>query len=171
MSLYPGDFVHVSLNHLQVWWAASDLGWVVGHSYICYGPLLHGNSTVLYEVRSCRQDLVSKKNYCSIANSSKCQICAIKHELYNLQSWTCQVTVSAGYLVLLALQAEYVHIWLMTPVYVALDSVQDVVNPVAMFDSGSSAPLSCRIQLVKEFYWFESFSVVLKQYLNVNITT
>ncbi|KAM9312767.1 acyl-CoA synthetase short-chain family member 3, mitochondrial [Gastrophryne carolinensis] len=33
----------------EVWWAASDLGWVVGHSYICYGPLLHGNSTVLYE--------------------------------------------------------------------------------------------------------------------------
>lgn len=33
-----------------MWWAASDLGWVVGHSYICYGPLLHGNPTVLYEV-------------------------------------------------------------------------------------------------------------------------
>ncbi|KAI3366658.1 hypothetical protein L3Q82_009347, partial [Scortum barcoo] len=37
------------LNPGDVWWAASDLGWVVGHSYICYGPLLHGNSTVLYE--------------------------------------------------------------------------------------------------------------------------
>lgn len=35
-----------------MWWAASDLGWVVGHSYICYGPLLHGNTTVLYEVWS-----------------------------------------------------------------------------------------------------------------------
>ncbi|KTG41476.1 hypothetical protein cypCar_00014676 [Cyprinus carpio] len=33
----------------EVWWAASDLGWVVGHSYICYGPLLHGSTTVLYE--------------------------------------------------------------------------------------------------------------------------
>uniref|UniRef100_A0A8C6P2D6 Acyl-CoA synthetase short-chain family member 3, mitochondrial n=1 Tax=Nothobranchius furzeri TaxID=105023 RepID=A0A8C6P2D6_NOTFU len=33
----------------KVWWAASDLGWVVGHSYICYGPLLHGTSSVLYE--------------------------------------------------------------------------------------------------------------------------
>uniref|UniRef100_A0A672LQB3 Acyl-CoA synthetase short-chain family member 3, mitochondrial n=1 Tax=Sinocyclocheilus grahami TaxID=75366 RepID=A0A672LQB3_SINGR len=33
----------------KVWWTASDLGWVVGHSYICYGPLLHGNTTVLYE--------------------------------------------------------------------------------------------------------------------------
>ncbi|XP_063536075.1 acyl-CoA synthetase short-chain family member 3, mitochondrial [Cydia strobilella] len=32
-----------------VWWAASDLGWVVGHSYICYGPLLAGLTTVLYE--------------------------------------------------------------------------------------------------------------------------
>ncbi|XP_047246030.1 acyl-CoA synthetase short-chain family member 3, mitochondrial isoform X2 [Girardinichthys multiradiatus] len=37
------------LNPGDVWWAASDLGWVVGHSYICYGPLLHGNSTILYE--------------------------------------------------------------------------------------------------------------------------
>ncbi|CAM4469175.1 unnamed protein product [Lepidochelys olivacea] len=33
----------------EVWWAASDLGWVVGHSYVCYAPLLHGNTTVLYE--------------------------------------------------------------------------------------------------------------------------
>ncbi|XP_077195051.1 acyl-CoA synthetase short-chain family member 3, mitochondrial isoform X2 [Paroedura picta] len=37
------------LRPKEVWWAASDLGWVVGHSYICYGPLLHGNTTVLYE--------------------------------------------------------------------------------------------------------------------------
>ena len=28
---------------------ASDLGWVVGHSYICYAPLIHGNTTVLFE--------------------------------------------------------------------------------------------------------------------------
>ncbi|XP_061618274.1 acyl-CoA synthetase short-chain family member 3, mitochondrial isoform X2 [Phyllopteryx taeniolatus] len=33
----------------EVWWAASDLGWVVGHSYICYAPLLHGNVSILYE--------------------------------------------------------------------------------------------------------------------------
>ncbi len=33
----------------DVYWAASDIGWVVGHSYIVYGPLLHGNTTVLYE--------------------------------------------------------------------------------------------------------------------------
>jgi propionyl-CoA synthetase len=33
----------------EVFWAASDLGWAVGHSFMVYGPLLHGNTTVLYE--------------------------------------------------------------------------------------------------------------------------
>ena len=33
----------------EVYWAASDIGWVVGHSYIVYGPLLHGCTTILYE--------------------------------------------------------------------------------------------------------------------------
>jgi propionyl-CoA synthetase len=33
----------------DVFWAASDVGWVVGHSYIVYGPLLAGCSTILYE--------------------------------------------------------------------------------------------------------------------------
>jgi propionyl-CoA synthetase len=33
----------------EVYWAASDLGWAVGHSYIVYGPLAHGNTTILYE--------------------------------------------------------------------------------------------------------------------------
>ncbi len=33
----------------EVFWAASDVGWVVGHSYIVYGPLLHGNTTLVYE--------------------------------------------------------------------------------------------------------------------------
>jgi propionyl-CoA synthetase len=33
----------------DVYWAASDIGWVVGHSYIVYGPLLQGCATVLYE--------------------------------------------------------------------------------------------------------------------------
>jgi len=33
----------------EVFWAASDIGWVVGHSYIVYAPLLHGCTTVLYE--------------------------------------------------------------------------------------------------------------------------
>ena len=33
----------------EVFWAASDVGWVVGHSYIVYGQLLHGCTTVIYE--------------------------------------------------------------------------------------------------------------------------
>ncbi len=33
----------------DVFWAASDVGWVVGHSYIVYAPLLHGATTVMYE--------------------------------------------------------------------------------------------------------------------------
>ncbi|WP_328644879.1 propionyl-CoA synthetase [Amycolatopsis sp. NBC_00348] len=37
--VHPGD----------VWWTASDVGWVVGHSYIVYAPLLAGATTVLYE--------------------------------------------------------------------------------------------------------------------------
>jgi propionyl-CoA synthetase len=37
--IQPGD----------IWWTASDVGWVVGHSYIVYAPLLIGATTVLYE--------------------------------------------------------------------------------------------------------------------------
>ncbi len=33
----------------EVFWAASDIGWVVGHSYVVYGPLLTGNTTILFE--------------------------------------------------------------------------------------------------------------------------
>jgi len=33
----------------ETWWAASDVGWVVGHSYIVYGPLFHGNASILFE--------------------------------------------------------------------------------------------------------------------------
>ena len=33
----------------EVYWAASDVGWVVGHSYIVYAPLLNGNTTVMFE--------------------------------------------------------------------------------------------------------------------------
>src|SRR6516165_3117314 len=38
-NIRPGD----------VWWTASDVGWVVGHSYICYAPLLIGATSVMYE--------------------------------------------------------------------------------------------------------------------------
>ncbi len=38
----------------EVYWAASDVGWVVGHSYIVYGPLIQGCPTVLYEGKPVR---------------------------------------------------------------------------------------------------------------------
>ena len=37
------------VNPGDVYWAASDVGWVVGHSYICYAPLIHGNTTIVFE--------------------------------------------------------------------------------------------------------------------------
>ncbi|MGB1235009.1 MAG: propionyl-CoA synthetase [Planktomarina sp.] len=40
---------HYDVQPGEVFWAASDVGWVVGHSYICYAPLLHGAATVVYE--------------------------------------------------------------------------------------------------------------------------
>ncbi len=33
----------------EVFWAASDVGWVVGHSYICYAPLIYGATTIVFE--------------------------------------------------------------------------------------------------------------------------
>jgi len=47
--------LHWSMKNLygvepgEVWWCASDVGWVVGHSYIVYGPLIYGATSVLYE--------------------------------------------------------------------------------------------------------------------------
>lgn len=38
-----------NMNPGEVFWAASDVGWVVGHSYIVYGPLLAGCTTIIYE--------------------------------------------------------------------------------------------------------------------------
>jgi propionyl-CoA synthetase len=40
---------HYNIDPGEVFWAASDVGWVVGHSYICYAPLLHGATTLVYE--------------------------------------------------------------------------------------------------------------------------
>jgi propionyl-CoA synthetase len=40
---------HYGIDPGEVFWAASDVGWVVGHSYIVYAPLLHGCATILYE--------------------------------------------------------------------------------------------------------------------------
>ena len=43
-----------NINENDVFWAASDVGWVVGHSYICYAPLLMGCTTVVYEGKPIR---------------------------------------------------------------------------------------------------------------------
>ena len=40
---------HYGIEPGEVFWAASDVGWVVGHSYIVYAPLLHGCTTIFYE--------------------------------------------------------------------------------------------------------------------------
>jgi propionyl-CoA synthetase len=37
------------VNPGEIWWCASDIGWVVGHSYIVYAPLLHGATSIMYE--------------------------------------------------------------------------------------------------------------------------
>jgi propionyl-CoA synthetase len=37
------------VNEGEIFWAASDVGWVVGHSYIVYGPLLNRNTTIIFE--------------------------------------------------------------------------------------------------------------------------
>ena len=38
-----------NINENDVWWSASDIGWIVGHSYIVYAPLFYGCTTVLFE--------------------------------------------------------------------------------------------------------------------------
>lgn len=43
-----------NMNPGEVFWAASDVGWVVGHSYIVYAPLIAGLTTVLYEGKPVR---------------------------------------------------------------------------------------------------------------------
>ena len=40
---------HYGIDPGETFWAASDVGWVVGHSYICYAPLLHGCTSILFE--------------------------------------------------------------------------------------------------------------------------
>ena len=45
---YSMEYIY-DIREGEVWWSASDIGWVVGHSYIVYAPLLHRCSTVLFE--------------------------------------------------------------------------------------------------------------------------
>src|SRR5438094_7906002 len=39
------------LKENDVWWSTSDIGWIVGHSYIVYAPLIAGCTTIAYEGR------------------------------------------------------------------------------------------------------------------------
>ncbi len=50
---YSMDVVY-GMKPGEVFWAASDVGWVVGHSYIVYAPLIYGCTTVLYEGKPVR---------------------------------------------------------------------------------------------------------------------
>jgi acetyl-CoA synthetase len=43
-----GKWVY-ALSDRDVWWSTSDIGWIVGHSYVIYGPLLFGAPTVMFE--------------------------------------------------------------------------------------------------------------------------
>ena len=49
------SLIHISMENVygmqpnESFWAASDIGWVVGHSYIVYGPLIRGCSTIVFE--------------------------------------------------------------------------------------------------------------------------
>jgi acetyl-CoA synthetase len=43
-----GKWVY-DMDETDVWWSTSDIGWIVGHSYVIYGPLLFGCSTIIYE--------------------------------------------------------------------------------------------------------------------------
>ena len=43
-----GKWVY-GMHETDVWWSTSDIGWIVGHSYVVYGPLLIGCSTIMYE--------------------------------------------------------------------------------------------------------------------------
>lgn len=45
---YSLNYIY-GVNEGDVFWAASDVGWVVGHSYIVYGPLINRNTTILFE--------------------------------------------------------------------------------------------------------------------------
>ncbi len=43
-----GKWVY-DMRETDVWWSTSDIGWIVGHSYVVYAPLLFGCSTIMYE--------------------------------------------------------------------------------------------------------------------------
>ena len=70
----------------ETYWAASDVGWIVGHSYIVYAPLLHGCTTVLYEGKPVKTPdpgafwRIIQKHQVSILFTAPTAIRAIKKE-------------------------------------------------------------------------------------------
>ena len=44
-----GCYLQVLKSRCDVWWATSDIGWIVGHSYMVYAPLLIGCTTIAFE--------------------------------------------------------------------------------------------------------------------------
>lgn len=47
-TIYTNDLV-MDLKHDDVFWCTADVGWITGHSYVCYGPLAVGSTIVMYE--------------------------------------------------------------------------------------------------------------------------
>jgi propionyl-CoA synthetase len=70
----------------EVFWAASDVGWVVGHSYIVYAPLIHGCTSILYEGKPVGTPdagafwRVISENNCSVMFTAPTAFRAIKKE-------------------------------------------------------------------------------------------
>jgi propionyl-CoA synthetase len=70
----------------EVFWAASDVGWVVGHSYIVYAPLIHGCASILYEGKPVGTPdagafwRVISENNCSVMFTAPTAFRAIKKE-------------------------------------------------------------------------------------------
>jgi propionyl-CoA synthetase len=70
----------------EVFWAASDVGWVVGHSYIVYGPLVHGCTSILYEGKPVGTPdagafwRVISENNCSVMFTAPTALRAIKKD-------------------------------------------------------------------------------------------
>jgi propionyl-CoA synthetase len=70
----------------EVFWAASDVGWIVGHSYIVYAPLLHGCTTVLFEGKPIKTPdpgtiwRIIEENHVNVLFTAPTAIRAIKKE-------------------------------------------------------------------------------------------
>jgi acyl-coenzyme A synthetase/AMP-(fatty) acid ligase len=83
--LYSMEHIY-GLKRGDVFWAASDLGWVVGHSFIVYGPLLAGCTTILYEGKPVRTPdefqfwRIIEKNKVNVLFTAPTAIRAIKKE-------------------------------------------------------------------------------------------